>query len=81
MDIATIITMGLVPLSGVVSWFAAKRTRNNSTLQAMQESINMLVSKNSELIEEIVELRAENAELKDAISQLKQTINNNNGKD
>ena len=42
----------------------------------------MLVSKNSELIEEIVELRAENAELKDAVSQLKQTINSNkNGKD
>ena len=38
----------------------------------------MLVNKSSGLIEEIVELRAENAELKDAISQLKQTINNNN---
>ena len=37
MDITTIITVALVPISGVVSWFAAKRIRNNNTLQAMQQ--------------------------------------------
>ena len=42
MEIDTLITVGgyvLTPISGVVSWFAAKRVRNNETLNKLQETI------------------------------------------
>lgn len=69
-DTYTWITLFLVPVSSIVTWFASRRVRNNSTLQQMQETIDMLVKKNSDLYAEIAELnrqltevRKENAEL------------------
>lgn len=58
------ISLFLVPVTGIVSWLAARRTRNNSTLQQLQQTIDMLVKKNAELYEQLVEVRNENAELK-----------------
>lgn len=67
----TIIGYMLTPIAGVVSWFAARRVRNNSTLRELQGTIDMLVEKNKELYHtitelnaEVMSLRAENAELK-----------------
>lgn len=70
-------TLLLVPVTGIVSWFAARKVRNNSTLQQLQQTIDMLVMKNKELYERITqqnqqieelnaqltEVRRENAEL------------------
>lgn len=67
MEIDTLITVCgylLTPISGVVSWFAAKRVRNNETLNKLQETIDMLVTKNSDLINQVTELRSENSQLK-----------------
>ena len=70
-DTYTWVSLLLVPITGVVSWFAGRRARNNDTMQKMQDTINMLAGKNDELYNKIVELneqltevRRENAELK-----------------
>ena len=74
MDIVNIISICLAPITGVVSWLAARRSRNNSMLQALQDSIKSLAKKNAELIEEIVELRSENAELKIESAEVKHAM-------
>jgi uncharacterized coiled-coil DUF342 family protein len=43
---------------------AGKRARNNDILNRLQETIDMLVEKNSKLIEQMTELREENSQLK-----------------
>lgn len=45
----------LPTISGVVSWFAGRRTRNNDTLQKLQSTVDMLVAKNGQLYEKITE--------------------------
>lgn len=67
MEIETLLTIGgflSAPITGVVSWFAAKRVRNNEVLNKLQDTIDMLVSKNSDLIKQVTELRSENSQLK-----------------
>lgn len=65
------LTFLLPPITSIITWAATKYTRKSSTLQTMQESIDMLVQKNSELYEQVTELRAENAKLKASNNELK----------
>ena len=76
-DIYTWIALFLVSLTKVITWFEKKRTRNNSTLQQMQTTIDMLVEKNSELYNiiteqnnQLAEVRKENADLKQGQEKL-----------
>ena len=64
----------LTPITAVVGWFAGRRARNNDMLNRMQETIDMLVDKNSKLIEEITKLREENSQLKTQIEELKRQL-------
>jgi len=70
----------LPPLTSLITWLAAKYTRKSTTLQTMQASIDMLVQKNSELYEEVVQLRVENTELKAGQVQM-QTIQEANNRE
>lgn len=56
-DITTLISLLIAPLSSVVTWIVARRARNNNMLCEMQKTIDMLVKKNQELYNEVVELR------------------------
>ena len=60
-------TLLLAPGTGVVSWFAGRHTRNNDTVQKLQDTIDMLVKKNSELYAQITEQNK-------TISKLNETI-------
>ena len=59
-----IVTTALVPVSSVVSWIAGTRMRRNSTIKAMQTTIDLLAEKNKELYAENVDLRREVSELR-----------------
>lgn len=68
-------------ITSVVSWFLGRRARNNSTLQQMQSSIDLLVQKNAELYQKVidqnaqlVDLRRENYELKARVTHTNETI-------
>lgn len=54
----------LTPITAVVGWLAGSRTRNNNVLNCLQQTIDMLVDKNSKLIEQMTQLREENSQLK-----------------
>ena len=61
------VTLLLAPATGVVSWFVGRHTRNNDTVQKLQDTIDMLVKKNSELYAQITEQNK-------TISKLNETI-------
>ncbi len=71
----------LTPITGIVSWIAASRQREktlmdglNDSLKQMQETINMLVEKNKQQLDEIIELRSENASLRADVAELKEQL-------
>jgi len=74
MDLFNWISLGIAPISSVITWFAARRSRNNSTLKDLQTTIDMLVDKNTELYNKIVEQAAEMAEMKVELIALRKQI-------
>lgn len=65
-------------ITWLVGWFTAKRQRDNDFLGKLQSSIDLLSSKNNELMSQIVSLnetviclRRENGELKSEIGALR----------
>ena len=75
------LTFTLPFISGIVSWIASRRVRNNNTLQQLQESIDLLAKKNNELYEiivlqntQIVKLKKENEELKLQVAENSKVI-------
>ncbi len=63
MDWLSIISISIAPLTAAVGWLAGKRKRNNEFLHEMQESINMLAAKNNDLMEELIKVKTQNAQL------------------
>lgn len=51
------ITTFLGPFCGLIGWIAGRRLRRNETIKSLQTTIDMLVEKNKELYDEIVQLR------------------------
>ena len=77
------VTTLLAPITGVASWLAATRLRQNRTIREMQQTIFNLVEENkrvyAELTEaqrEIVGLSAQVAQLNLENAELKQLIEN-----
>ena len=57
-------------LTGVAGWLGGRRKKNNDFLGDLQASIDLLAEKNKTLMEEVVKLREENAELRVKIEEL-----------
>jgi len=72
----TVLGYIITPITGVISYFAGARKRNNDAISEMQATINMLVEKNAELYKEVMTLRRENAELKQEIAVLNEKLKN-----
>lgn len=68
------VSLLLVPISSVISWFVGRRQRNNDTIQKMQETIDMLVQKNSELYAKIVEQNKMLTQQSDQIANLNKQL-------
>jgi uncharacterized coiled-coil DUF342 family protein len=61
----------LIPVvTGAVGWIVGTRKRKNDFLHEMQDSIDMLSSKNKELLEELVSMRKENVKLHGEIDSI-----------
>lgn len=54
----------IAPITALAGWLAGRRLRNNDMLNRMQETVDMLIDKNSILIEQMTKLRSENSQLK-----------------
>ena len=74
MDIFNWIALGIAPITSLMTWFAARRVRNNSTLHSLQSTIDMLIDKNTELYNKIVDQAMEMAEMKMELIALRKQI-------
>ncbi len=72
------LTFTLPVVTSIVSWLLGRRQRNNTTLRQMQESIDMLVLKNSELYQRVIEQNARIVELQRENYTLRQRVEQNN---
>lgn len=73
-DIYQWTTLLLPPLTAIVAWVAGRRQRTRDNLEALQETLNKFIQENSELYDEIIKLRGENAKLRSSISMLEAKI-------
>ncbi len=62
-NLYAITSLLLTPLTGIASYIAGRRRRDNDFLQQLQSSIDLLSKENKELLIEIVEVKRKNAEL------------------
>lgn len=70
MDIATILSIILPPLSALVGWFAGTRKRRNDAIGYMQKTIDDLAAKNAEYMKQITNLRGEVVKLQQENAKL-----------
>ena len=64
------ISMLLAPVTGVASWLAAMRLRQNRTIREMQQTIFNLVEENKRVYAELTEARKEIVVLSAQVAQL-----------
>lgn len=63
MEWTEILNIVVPVITALAGWLAGTKKRKNDFLHEMQDSIDMLSSKNKELLEELVSMRKENAKL------------------
>jgi lipopolysaccharide biosynthesis regulator YciM len=71
LDIFTLLT---APLAGVIGWFAGRRKQKNDFLNELQASIDLLATKNKELLAEVIALRGENLKLRFEVEELNRKL-------
>ena len=64
------ITTLAVPVSGIVSWLAATRLRQNKTIREMQQTIYELVEENKRVYAELTDARQEIVNLTAQVARL-----------
>jgi hypothetical protein len=89
-DLTSLISYLATPLAAAISFWAGKKKSKNDFLQALQSSIDMLSTKNAELLAELVavkelnvglavsvkKLETENSSLKEQVSLLTEQLTN-----
>ena len=63
-------------ITGITGWLTGKRKQNNDFLKDLQASIDLLAEKNKQLMEEVVQLRQENAKLRVEVEELSRKLEN-----
>lgn len=71
MDLYNYIELLLVPITSIITWFAARKTRNNNMLHQLQQTIDMLVEKNKQLYQTITEQNDKIIELSQQLSEVR----------
>jgi uncharacterized coiled-coil DUF342 family protein len=67
-DTIELLQWGLVPVSSVITWLVSTRKRRNDTLASIQQTVDLLVNKNHELVEKLTAANAKIAEQSEQIA-------------
>ena len=70
MELSTLLPYLSAIITGIAGWFAGRRKKRLDAIDNMQLSIDKLVLKNNDLLQEIITVKSENADLKIAINSL-----------
>ncbi|MBS4057759.1 MAG: hypothetical protein KGZ82_10625 [Bacteroidales bacterium] len=69
--IDTIITiLGSGSVASAVTWLVSRRKRNNDFLSELQNSINLLTENYTRTLNELIEVKAQNANLMSRVNEL-----------
>jgi len=60
----------IAPVSSIITWFVERKKSRNDFLREMQASIDLLATRNGNLIKEVTELRGENMRLRLDVQRL-----------
>ena len=74
MDIYQILTYILPFIASIVTWVAARKKRNNSFLSELSGSIDLLSDKYTKTLNELVEVKQQNANLLTSQNELKEQL-------
>ena len=69
--------IGIPVVTGVISWFAGRYARKSDAIRNLQETVDMLLVKNKELVTEVEQLRNENVTLRGEIGVLCSALEHN----
>lgn len=72
MELETITSIVLPPVTAAIGWLAGTRKRRNDAIGYLQKTIDDLAAKNAEYMGEITQLRAEVAKLRAENAKLQQ---------
>lgn len=78
--IISILGYVLTPIVGAIGWVAGSKKRNNDFLKDLQDSIDLLSTRNKELLEEVIKLRSEVVKLKTENAALRAEVEELNRK-
>jgi len=70
-EILDVINFTATGVAGVVGWIVGRRKQKNDFLVELQSSIDLLIHKNKELLDEVILLRGENSELAIEVKELR----------
>ncbi|MDR1811178.1 MAG: hypothetical protein LBR34_12400 [Prevotella sp.] len=76
MDLENIISYIAPALTALIGWLFGRKKERNDFLNDLQASIDLLAEKNKLLMEEIVKLRDENAQLRYEVEELNRKLEN-----
>lgn len=75
-DVYQLLAITLPVVSSVVTWFVARKKRNNDFLADLQASIDLLSEKYNDSLRELIEVKAQNSKLLIAQNEMKEQIEN-----
>jgi len=70
MEFTTLLPYLSAIITAIAGWFVGRRKRKLDAINSMQQSIDTLIVKNNELLDEIITVKTENADLKIAVNSL-----------
>jgi predicted nucleic acid-binding Zn-ribbon protein len=76
MELENIISYVAPVLTALIGWLFGRKKERNDFLSDLQASIDLLAEKNRLLMEEIVKLRNENAQLRYEVEELNRKLEN-----
>lgn len=62
-NFSSLLTIATPILTAIIGWLGGRRKQNNDFLKDLQESVDMLADRNKQLLNELIEVRGENAKL------------------
>jgi len=74
MDWLAVIGYIIAPITGIVTWIFSHQKRKNDTVVEMQQIIDTMLAKNTELYNYILQLHSENIQLLNENAEFGKTI-------
>jgi hypothetical protein len=74
MDWINLISILLVPVTGIVTWLFSKPKRKSEAVEAMQATIDLLFAKNQELYGRVIDLQERLTAALDELGEHKYTL-------